>query len=138
MCIRDSTPVIPVHTSDRDKDVLAPNPTACPRLVEVEMEAIGSPAYQEKFVRSDEAAVMRDLSVNEFGGAERMQDADEAIDCIMTTVCEDKTLPYVLDEERSRGNETIVEKYGENLFQRFVDFVSFLFGVSSIFFLVIF
>ncbi len=117
-------PVIPVHTADRDKDVLAPNPTTCPRLVEVEVEAIGSPGYQEQFVRSEEAQIMKNLSIHEFGGVDRMQDADEAIDCVMTTICEDKTLPYVLDEEKSRDDPEVVEKYGGNLFQRFVDFVS--------------
>lgn len=117
-----AVPVIPVHTSDRDKDILAPNPTACPRLVELEVEAIGSPGYQEKFVRSDEAQLMKTLRMEEFGGMEKMQDADEAVDCVMTTVCEDKTLPYVLDEALSGEDPDVVEKYGKDLFQRFVDF----------------
>jgi len=119
---RIGVPVIAVHTADRDKDILAPNSLACPRLVELEMEAIGSPGYQEKFVRSEEAVVMKNLSREQFGGLGRMQDADEAVDCVMTTVCEDKTLPYALDEEQSGDDQDILDKYGQNLFQRFVDF----------------
>ena len=123
----DDRPVIPVHTADRDKDVLAPNPNNCPRLNEIEMEAIGSPAYQDQYVQSEEAQIMANLSLYEFGGIDRMRDPGEAIDCVMTTKCEDKTLPYVLDDAKSGNDPDVKDKYGNNLFQRLFDFVSELY-----------
>ena len=67
---------------------------------------------------------MNKLRVEQFGGASRMEDSGEAVDCVMTTVCEDKTLPYVLDVEESGSDPEILVSYGENIFDRFVDFVS--------------
>jgi hypothetical protein len=123
-------PVIRVHTSDRDKDVLAPNYSSCPRIVELEEEAVASSEYKDMFVNSDEAKIMKLLAVDQFGES-KMQDAWEAIDCVMTTHCEDKTLPYVLDVDKSSDDQVIIDKYGEDIFHRYVDFniqrVAFLF-----------
>lgn len=117
-------PIIRVHTADRDRDVLAPNPLICPRLTELEIEARKSSDYQQKFVKSDTALLMKTLAEDEFGGADRMQDGGEAVDCVMTTVCEDKTLPYVLDVDKSANDQNVIDKYGNNIFDRFVNFVS--------------
>jgi hypothetical protein len=117
-------PVIRTHTSDRDKDILAPNYNTCPRLTEIEMEAIGSEEYQKLYVHSAEAKTMQELTLNEFGGLDRMQNPAEAVDCVMTTHCEDKTLPYVLDTEKSGNDQTMIDYYGDNIFDRYVNFVS--------------
>jgi len=115
-------PVIRVHTADRDKDVLAPNPDICPRLNELEEEAKASRDYQEKFVESEEAKIMKQLGDDELGGYWMMEDPGVAIDCVMTTSCADKTLPYVLDVDKSKNDADLIEKYGPDIFQRFVDF----------------
>lgn len=118
----DDRPVIRVHTADRVKDVLAPNPTTCPRLQEIKQEAERSEGYREKFLFSDDAKLMRQLAANEFGGKSMMSDSEEAIDCVMTTVCEDKELPYVLDAGES--DQDVIDNYGKNIFDRFIQFVS--------------
>ena len=67
---------------------------------------------------------MQKLAANEFGGKSRMSDSGEAIDCVMTTVCEDKELPYVLDADKSGSDKDVIDAYGHNIFDRFVQFVS--------------
>ena len=120
----EDRPTIRVHTADRVKDVLAPNPTTCPRLTELREEATRSEGYREKFLFSEDAKLMKKLALNEFGGQDRMQDGGEAIDCIMTTLCEDKTAPYVLDVDQSGSDQDVINTYGANILDKFIQFVS--------------
>ena len=120
----EDRPVIRVHTADRDKDVLAPNYNTCPRLTELEEEARGSTGFQERFVESFEALTMKRLAIEEFGGIDRMTNPGEAVDCVMTTLCEDKTLPYVLDVDKSSGDQALIDQYGQDIFDRYINFVS--------------
>ena len=119
-------PVIRLHTADRNRDVLAPNHETCPRLTELMDEAVESKGFKEQFETSEEAVLMMKLAKDHFGGENFMQNPDEAIDCVMTTVCEDKTLPYVLDVDLSGNDPDLEEKYGKNILDRYIEFVSLI------------
>jgi len=93
-------PVIKVHTNDRDTDTLAPNHKICPRLDELEEEARSSTEYMAKFVNSDESIELKQ-KIEDLGGAERMEESDAAIDCLMTSMCTDRNLPDALDDYNS-------------------------------------
>ena len=69
---------------------------------------------------------MKKLTIDHFGGEEFMQDPDEAIDCVMTTLCEDKTLPYVLDKDLSGNDSDLKDRFGEDILDRYIEFVSFV------------
>jgi ubiquitin-like domain-containing CTD phosphatase 1 len=129
-------PVIRVHTADRDKDVLSPNRRICPRLDEIEEEAMASADFIARFVLSTEAKTMQRFAKNELSGGDdddiRMTNPEEAIDCIMTTICEDKTLPFALDTEQSGNDPRLIHEYGQQIFNRFIHFVSALYTFSCI------
>lgn len=115
-------PVIRLHTADRSRDVLAPNHVTCPRLTELARDAMLSREYKEEFELSEEAVIMNKLAKEQFGGESYMQDAGEAFDCVMTTLCEDKTLPYVLDKDKSGDDQEMIDKYGKDILDRYIDF----------------
>jgi len=112
--ITGENPVITVHTADYDIDVIAPRVGNCPRVADLWEEAIQSDSYQA-FINSKEANTLKTIMVEELGN----DFSNNVHDCLMTTMCTDRKLPEILDDYgRSNGGG----KYGENIFQRFVDF----------------
>lgn len=102
-----SKPVIRVHTADRIRDILSPNPEICPRLRQLWDEAVHSREYAERFVKSDEAKAMKRL-MTELGGDFQ----DSAQDCIMTAICNDKELPEILNDygEESTNSQNYLQR----------------------------
>ena len=116
--------VIRVHTSDHDRDIWRPNAATCPILSEIEDEALQSDNIMEGLMDSDEAFQMMNLARNYLGGWSRYEDPTATLDCIMTAVCSDRTVPYVLDIDKSKDDENLKNVYGADWFDRFVTFVS--------------
>lgn len=88
-----SDPVVRLHTADRARDVLTPNEAICPRLKEIRTAAGDSLEFQQ-FNNSKEAETLRKMMVKELGN----DFAEEAIDCLMTTICTDRPLPPIVDD----------------------------------------
>lgn len=117
-------PIVPLHTADRIRDIVDPNEAICPRLVQVR-ERLERSSEFKAYNESDEAVLLREFQSKVLGVEGKM----DAIDCLMTTICTDRTLPPALDdytgESGDSGNRTrqlADPKYGDNLFQRLYDF----------------
>lgn len=99
-------PVIKVHTADRERDVLSPNPDVCPKLNDLWNEAVKSREYVERFVDSVESQeldrLMKMLSEEE----EDVSFREQAQDCLMTTICNDRDLPPLLDDYGRDGDSS--------------------------------
>mmetsp|Transcript_14466 Transcript_14466/g.27210 ORF Transcript_14466/g.27210 Transcript_14466/m.27210 type:complete len:715 (+) Transcript_14466:2394-4538(+) len=100
-------PIIKVHTADRERDVLSPNPTICPKLNDLMDEAVKSREYIEQYVKSQESQEMNRIMERLGGGNFR----EQAQDCLMTTICNDRDLPSILDDygrddENDSGNDS--------------------------------
>jgi ubiquitin-like domain-containing CTD phosphatase 1 len=105
-----------LHTADRDRDVLDPAEDLCPRLYELAQEAEESDEFQ-KFNTSQESVVLRHLMQSEgLGNLE-----NEAIDCLMTTMCTDRVLPDILNDYGGRRRLHHID-YGSNIFERIYNF----------------
>jgi hypothetical protein len=121
-------PVIPLHIADRDRDILDADTWLCPKLGDLWDDALSSREWQD-FNHSKEATTIRHFLKEELGGP-----MVGGIDCLMTTMCTDRELPHVLndynmthDRRLHNGEEQDdehSEKWGDNLFQRILDFVS--------------
>lgn len=109
--IGQSDPVIPLHTADRSRDILAPNSDVCPNLEKLWNQAVSSKEYIHRFIKSEEAKTMKRL-MNELGGDFQ----DVAQDCLMTTICNDGELPDILNDFGQTG------KNSQNFFQRLSEF----------------
>jgi len=107
-------PVIQVHTNDKDTDTLAPNHKICPRLDELEAEAMASAEYEKKFVESEESVLLEQM-IEDLGDADQMEDPDTAIDCLMTSMCTDRSLPDALNDF------DLVSKDKNSMFQKVTD-----------------
>lgn len=92
-------PTIPVHTADRSRDILDANEQVCPKLVNLRQEAEKSKEYQQ-FNHSLKALEIRNFMATELG---KTTTNDHILDCLMTTVCTDRTLPEVINDY---GNTT--------------------------------
>jgi Histidine phosphatase superfamily (branch 2) len=79
-------PVIPLHVADRSRDILDPNQNICPRLKTLQQIALKSSDFQA-FNHSDENKILRKFIQSELGTL------DLSLDCLMTTICTDRTLP---------------------------------------------
>lgn len=123
-------PVLPLHTADRSNDILDPNEAVCPRLREI-ADAVRATDNYRAYNESGEADTLREFQRNVL----KIEPDMEAVDCLMTTMCTDRTLPDAVNDytgEDAPVTATAVEeegmnkKYGKNLFQRLYDF-----GVKS-------
>jgi hypothetical protein len=103
-------PVIRVHMTDRHKDILTANFNTCPILRDYEYAAETSEHYVELFVDDPEAKILSTFMEEELGGL-YMNDPEEAMDCLMTSICSDRDLHYALDDFDSPGDEDIGKKY---------------------------
>ena len=113
-------PVIPLHTADYVRDVLDPNEFRCPRLKQMHDEFMQSPTYQE-FLNSKESVLLRQFRQKVLKVPEEQLDNYEAVDCLMTTMCTDRTLPDVLNDYKGEVPVTTDDSsnpYGENRFKR--------------------
>eukprot|EP00566_Odontella_aurita_P007066 CAMPEP_0113539014 /NCGR_PEP_ID=MMETSP0015_2-20120614/7689_1 /TAXON_ID=2838 /ORGANISM="Odontella" /LENGTH=746 /DNA_ID=CAMNT_0000438659 /DNA_START=127 /DNA_END=2367 /DNA_ORIENTATION=+ /assembly_acc=CAM_ASM_000160 len=88
-------PVIVAHTADYSRDILAPREKICPRLVDLREEAENSAEFAA-FNSSDEAEVLGTMMVETMG----RDFMDNAVDCLMTTLCTDRPLPDPIDDYR--------------------------------------
>lgn len=128
----EKQPMVRVHTADRDRDIISPNHDVCPKLEELEYEALGSVAYRSQFVTSAEAELLKDLRKNGLSGStsddaeERMSTPSQCMDCLMTTICTDRDLHPLLNDYgiENPHSEEITELYGEELFKRMMDFAT--------------
>ena len=116
-----SHPVIPLHTADRDADILSPAESICPRLTELKIAAQHSHDYKA-FVTSKEYKRLRTFIDKELGKGTMTHDA---LDCIMTTICTDRPLPAAIDDY-GRNNTSA------NLLQRIYESVSVLCQVKCL------
>jgi len=93
--------VIPLHIADRERDILDGNGKDCARLDTIKNKAKKSPAYQA-FNESQESKDVRKFMENELG----MDSSDASpMDCMMCTICTDRTLPAIIDDyDTTRNN----------------------------------
>mmetsp|Transcript_17336 Transcript_17336/g.26166 ORF Transcript_17336/g.26166 Transcript_17336/m.26166 type:complete len:900 (+) Transcript_17336:1013-3712(+) len=105
-------PTIIVHTADRVRDILSPNKAVCPRLSDLYEEATQSQDYVHQYVNSNESKLLNQFMEENFGGDFR----DQAQDCLMTTICNDRELPQLLDDY-SRGGDDYFERLTKYSFQ---------------------
>ena len=112
-------PIVPLHTADRDRDILAPQHKICPRLDEISDKVKESAEYKE-FMESSQP--LRDFMRDELGSE------DVQLDCLMTTMCTDRALPNAINDYGSfrRDKERKLTTGGSrnSHFQRIADYVS--------------
>jgi hypothetical protein len=86
-------PNIPVHTADRERDILDANPDVCPRITVALDAALQSAEYQA-FNQSDLVRDLREFVQTKLGKS----DPTHILDCLMTTICTDRPLPEAIDD----------------------------------------
>ena len=101
-------PTIPVHTADRDRDILDANYEVCPRLESIVSAAQQSHEFQQ-FNTSSEAQELRKFMIESLGNTIEL-------DCLMTTICTDRTLPDPINDYSS-------DDKGKSWFQRIAEYV---------------
>ena len=120
-------PVLPLHTGDRSRDILGANDKVCPRLQQLQQQFTQSEAFQAFMATQEAQTLMKfqhDVLMLE---GERM----DAIDCLMTTICTDRTLPDAVNDydgeingdgvTRESGGTRRLDEYGANMFARLYD-----------------
>ena len=103
---------ISVHTAFHKNDILEPADKHCPKLKTLIKEAESSVEYQLG-MHSNEAKSLKRLYEKKLKGK-----APDLMDCLMTTICSDRTLPGLLDDFDG-------EEDGESNFITLANFVSF-------------
>jgi hypothetical protein len=117
--------IVALHTADRSRDILSKNTNLCPRLNQLKKEGVAAPDFQA-FNVSSEAQLMRKLMGEKLGRV-----MSNPSDCLMTTICNDRTLPKIVNDYHgeSRSNDMNLtsdyeREFGKDRFRRLVDFVS--------------
>lgn len=123
-------PVIRLHTADYDQDIVAPNEAICPRLAEIREAYEDSMDFRLRVDQTHEANTLRQFQKDVL----RVPLEDQympAIECLMTTICNDRPLPDAVNDFRPdyapiEADEEPIESqpgdYGEHLFSRLVTF----------------
>lgn len=115
----NTLPTLPLHTADRLRDIVDPNPVVCPRLGEIQHAFEQSPEFQA-FQTSHEKIILE-----KFKRQVLKVDNMEAIDCLMTTICTDRELPAAVNDYGGDSNrqrrQSSYDEYGDNRFQRLYD-----------------
>jgi hypothetical protein len=105
------------------------NENVCPRLAELGEEWKASVEYSE-FMNSQETRTLQRFVTDVL----KVQDMSNLVDCLMTTICTDRTLPKAVNDYHgpdsgvgggdrgSVGKSTDQHPYGTNLFSRLFDF----------------
>ena len=115
------TAIIRLHTADYDMDVLTPhNPGKCPRTSELRREAYDSDEYA-RWIESiaDEREHLTKSAYGKMGfettGGEEGEliVPDSLLDCMMTTMCTDRSLPDYLDDYDGSLGPTPFSSSGE-------------------------
>jgi hypothetical protein len=81
---KDKNIVVPIHTADYTRDIIAPHSAVCPKLGDLESAAFASKEYVAKM---QSPAVQQLLTTAEHNLNWPRTDMDEGIDCLMTTYC---------------------------------------------------
>ncbi|KAL7441335.1 hypothetical protein ACHAXH_005793 [Discostella pseudostelligera] len=133
----DETVVIRLHTADYDVDILTPESATCPKTLELYNAAYQSDEYKAWIEKSMEAKTVQSFVKNELGLEEI---PPSMLDCLMTTICTDRSLPDSLNDydgslgstpwdegDRNRGSSmnaiTRVGKEYTNIFEQITNFV---------------
>ena len=90
----DETAVIRLHTADFNLDVLGINHHTCPKTVDLHQEAYESDEYKKWIDNSVEVKMVKKFVKEELGMDEMPY---TMLDCLMTTICTDRTLPENLN-----------------------------------------
>mmetsp|Transcript_16080 Transcript_16080/g.34769 ORF Transcript_16080/g.34769 Transcript_16080/m.34769 type:complete len:668 (-) Transcript_16080:120-2123(-) len=91
----DETAVIRLHTADYLLDVLGINKYTCPKTVDLYNEAYKSDEYKKWIDNSMEVKAVKKFVKEELGMDEM---PFSMLDCLMTTICTDRTLPESLND----------------------------------------
>jgi len=116
-------PVIPLHTADYARDIVAPNAQVCPRLNEIKERNQQSRSFQA-LNQSAEASELRKFQ-RDVLKIPRPDEAMDAVDCLMTTMCTDRPLPDAVNDYQAPGNRSLHEHEEEEekgWFERLYDF----------------
>ena len=118
-----SNPWIRLHTADRSRDIVSPNSKLCPRLKQLGELAQSDHEYQV-WSNTDETKILERLMKEELGGI-----MDNGRDCLMTSICTDRSIPKVLNDYAPPGisntndDDNYTRIYGPNRFQRVLNHV---------------
>jgi hypothetical protein len=93
-------PIIPLHVADRSRDILDANIVECPRLATLQQKAFASVEFQA-FNNSEESKTIRRFIASELGSLQ------EPLDCLMTTICTDRTLPDAINDYHGPGDREL-------------------------------
>lgn len=125
----DETAVIRLHTADYSMDVLGINHAVCPRAWDLHNEAYESEEYKNWIKNSDfnkvNTFVKEELGLDEIPRS--------MLDCLMTTICTDRTLPENLNnydgnigptpwEESDESFATTDDQWDGATFERIANF----------------
>jgi len=119
--LQDKDGAIELHTADYHNDVLTSNEQLCPTLTKLREEALQSDEFQQKN-SSMEAAELREILAEDLGsegfmdGGHWFEPMDYILDCLMTTMCTDRTLPDRVDDFGSTSDGR------KGVFEQIVDF----------------
>lgn len=108
--------IIPIHTGDLERDILDLNEEVCPNLKKIKTAAVNSGTFKERMQSKDTQQLLKILTQT-IGASPDMQYNGNFIDCMMTSYCTDRTMPYLLLRDVDEHN------IGSSIFQKFLDFV---------------
>jgi len=91
----NETAIIRLHTADYALDVLVPDGKKCPKTHQMKNEAYNSDEYKHWIDNSMEVKMAKTL-VKEKLGLDNMPSS--MLDCLMTTICTDRSLPDSLND----------------------------------------
>ena len=132
----DEAAVIRLHTADYFLDTLTINKYTCPRTLDLQNEAYASDEYKKWIDNSVEVKAVKTFAKEELGMDEMPY---SMLDCMMTTICTDRTLPTSLNDydgslgptpwEESVQSSSMSAAEGESgdfttMFERIANFVS--------------
>mmetsp|Transcript_22544 Transcript_22544/g.39693 ORF Transcript_22544/g.39693 Transcript_22544/m.39693 type:complete len:669 (+) Transcript_22544:191-2197(+) len=130
----DEAAVIRLHTADYFLDTLTINKYTCPRTLDLQNEAYASDEYKKWIDNSVEVKAVKTFAKEELGMDEMPY---SMLDCMMTTICTDRTLPDSLNDydgslgptpwEESVQSSSMSAAEGEsgdftNMFERIANF----------------
>jgi hypothetical protein len=88
-------PTIALHIADRDRDIVDANPYDCPRLTDIQQAAMQSPDFRRFDTSEQTQQIQQYLQDTLHMGPETR---GSILDCLMTTMCTDRTLPDAIDD----------------------------------------
>mmetsp|Transcript_34102 Transcript_34102/g.71806 ORF Transcript_34102/g.71806 Transcript_34102/m.71806 type:complete len:661 (+) Transcript_34102:248-2230(+) len=91
----DETAIIRLHTADYALDVLVPDEKICPKTLQMKNEAYNSDEYNHWIDNSMEVKMVKSFLKEDMGLDEV---PSSILDCLMTTICTDRSLPDSLND----------------------------------------